>query len=74
MLLKFAIQQFKEDREFKQIAKATMTNYMGCLKEFHHYCVEREIVDVAEITTSTIKQYLPSAEDKARAVERLFVE
>ncbi len=54
MLLKFAIKDFKEDREFKQIAKATLTNYMGCLKEFHHYCIEKEIVNTAEITNSSV--------------------
>ena len=58
MLLKFAIQDFKEEREFKQISKATLTNYMNCLREFHNYCVEMEIVDIADVSSSTVKNYL----------------
>lgn len=59
MLLKFAIKEFQEDREFRQISKATLTNYMGCLKEFHTYCLEeKEIIEVMDITSGTIKSYL----------------
>lgn len=58
LLLKYAVKEFQEDREFKQIAKATMTNYMGCLKEFHQYCLDNEIVDLIEITPQVVKQYL----------------
>ena len=58
MLLKFAIKEFQEDREFRQIAKATLTNYMGCLKEFHAYCLEKEIIDIVDVTSHTIKSYL----------------
>lgn len=40
MLLKYAIKDFEEDREFKQISKATLTNYNNCLKEFRRFCVD----------------------------------
>jgi len=36
LLLKFEVQDFREYREFKQISKANMTHYLGCLREFHH--------------------------------------
>jgi integrase/recombinase XerD len=58
LLLKFAIKEFQEDREFRQISNATLTNYMGCLKEFHTYCLEKEIIEVTDITSNTIKSYL----------------
>ncbi len=44
MLFKFAIKDFQEDREFRQISKATMTKYMGCLKEFHAYCLGKTYI------------------------------
>ncbi|MEQ8175269.1 MAG: phage integrase N-terminal SAM-like domain-containing protein, partial [Syntrophomonadaceae bacterium] len=58
MLLKYAIKDFQEDREFNQVSKATMTNYMGTLKEFHQYCLYHEFIDLAEITPQVVKQYL----------------
>lgn len=58
LLIRYAIQDFKEDREFKQISKATLTNYMGCLQEFHKYCIEMEIVDITDVSSSTVKNYL----------------
>lgn len=58
LLLKFAIQDFLEDREFKNLAKSTIKGYELCFKKFEEYCSENEIVDVDDITTSTIKSYL----------------
>lgn len=58
MLLKFAIKDFKDDRVFRQISKSTLTNYMGCLHEFHDYCIAHEIVDTHDITRQTLKEYL----------------
>lgn len=58
LLLKYAIKDFQEDREFNQISKATMINYMGTLKEFHQYCLENEIIDLTDITQQVVKQYL----------------
>ncbi|MGN2271659.1 tyrosine-type recombinase/integrase [Priestia megaterium] len=58
MLLKFAVQDFKDDREFKNLSEHTIKNYMIQLSEFQNFCVEKEILNVEDITTNTIKMYL----------------
>ncbi|MDG4849578.1 tyrosine-type recombinase/integrase [Peribacillus frigoritolerans] len=57
MLLKFAIQDFKDDREFKNLSEQTIKNYMILLNEFQAFCVEKEILNVEEVTTNTVKSY-----------------
>jgi len=58
LLLKFAIKDFMDDREFKNLSKATLSQYDLTLKKFEEYCTRNEIVDVEDITTQTIKSYL----------------
>lgn len=58
MLLKFAIKDFIEDREFKNLSKVTIDGYHRTIQEFHDFCVQREVVDCSDITASTIKSYL----------------
>lgn len=58
MLLKFAIKDFIDEREFRQVSKKTLDNYTSLFKDFHEYCVENEIVDVSDITPTVIKSYL----------------
>jgi len=58
MLLKFAIKDFMQDREYKNLSKASITGYKFTLNEFHAYCVEQEILDTQEVTGNTIKGYI----------------
>lgn len=58
MLLKFAIKDFLDDREFKNLSKQTISGYRFTLEEFHDYCIQNEIVDVSDVTSSNIKSYL----------------
>ena len=58
MLLKFAIQDFKEDREFKNLSEQTLKTYMIQLNEFQAFCTEREIINVEDVTVNTMKSYL----------------
>lgn len=60
LLLKFAVKNFLDEREFRQVSKNTLTNYQVLLKDFHTYCVEHEIIDIMDITPTTIKSYLQS--------------
>ena len=57
MLLKFAIQDFKDDREFKNLSEQTIKNYMIQLNEFQGFCAEKEILNVEDITANTMKTY-----------------
>ncbi|WP_191565983.1 tyrosine-type recombinase/integrase [Metabacillus idriensis] len=58
MLLKFAIQDFKDDREFQNLSKQTIKTYQIILGEFQNYCAEKEVINVEDVTTNTVKSYL----------------
>jgi integrase/recombinase XerD len=58
LLLKFAIQDFKEDREYQNLSKQTIKTYQIMLGEFQQYCVEKEILNVEDVTNTTVKSYL----------------
>jgi integrase/recombinase XerD len=58
VLLKFAIKDFKEDREFKNLSPKTIETYMSSLNEFQEFCGKQEIVDVSDVTPNIIKNYL----------------
>jgi hypothetical protein len=44
LLLKFAIQEFKDDREYKNLSPKTIGSYLMTLREFQTYCTEHEMV------------------------------
>lgn len=58
MLLKFAIQDFLEDRRFKNLSPTTVKGYELFFKTFENYCSKKEIIDLDEITANTIKGFL----------------
>jgi integrase/recombinase XerD len=58
MLLKFAIQDFKEDREFQNLSNQTIKTYQIMLGEFQRYCAEKNVLNVEDITNNTVKSYL----------------
>lgn len=58
MLLKFAIQDFKEDREFKNLSEQTIKTYMFQLNEFQAFCSDKEILNVEDVTVNAMKAYL----------------
>jgi integrase/recombinase XerD len=64
MLLKFAIQEFHDDRQFKNVAKQTKETYNILLNQFLEYCNENEIVNVEDITPNIIKKYIITQQKK----------
>ncbi|MFD1357348.1 tyrosine-type recombinase/integrase [Fictibacillus halophilus] len=58
MLIKFAVQDFYEDREFKNLSPKTITAYKDILSQFFGFCLEQEVLNVQDITVNTVKQYL----------------
>ncbi len=58
MLLKFAIQDYIEDREFKNLSPATIKTYKTTLNEFQDYCSKNKIVNVEDVKLNHIKNYL----------------
>lgn len=58
MLVKFAIKDFLEDREYKNVSKATLEGYRNILYPFENWLTEEGITNVCDITKHTLKKYL----------------
>lgn len=64
MILKFAIKDFIEDRSYKNLSKNTIKGYELILGMFHDFCVSQEIVNVQDLTGSTVKSFLLHLQEK----------
>lgn len=64
MLLKFAYQDFLDDRKFKNTTKTNIKNYEMLLGKFVDYCIENQVVNVEEITFSHVRQHLLNCQEK----------
>lgn len=58
MLLKFAIKDFMDEREYRNLSKQSIDAYRRTLEQFQNWCTENKIFDTSEITSSAIKNYL----------------
>lgn len=64
MLIKFAIDDFLDDRKYNNVTENTLTTYHYYLKEFKEFCQENEIVNVEDITPNLVKNFLISCQKK----------
>jgi integrase/recombinase XerD len=64
VLLKFAYQDFLEDRKFKNTTKTNIKNYEMLLGKFVEYCIENQVVNAEGITYSHVRQYLLKCQEK----------
>jgi integrase/recombinase XerD len=58
LLFKFALQEFKSDREYRNISSRTLESYMEVLGKFHDFLVQKSIVNLEDCTQSIVKSYL----------------
>lgn len=58
MLLKFSLNEFQSDREYRNISARTITSYMAVLNEFFDYCIKNEIINLEDCSASLVKSYL----------------
>jgi integrase/recombinase XerD len=58
LLLKFAVQDFLEEKEYENLSGTTVQSYKDVFKQFEDYCASKEIVNVEDISTRTIKNYI----------------
>lgn len=58
VLLKFAIQDFLDEKELQNLSKHTLHSYKAFFREYKRWLYEKEIVDVDDITPKIIKSYL----------------
>ncbi|RFU69251.1 hypothetical protein D0469_10000 [Peribacillus saganii] len=71
MLLKFAYQDFLDDRRFKNNTERNIRNYKTLFGEFVSYCIENEVVSVEDLTYSlyvNISFRMPRAGNKAGTI------
>lgn len=64
MLLKFAYQDFLDDRRFNNTSKANIKNYEHLLGKFIDYCIENEVMNAEDITYSHVREYLLFCQEK----------
>lgn len=64
MLLKFAYQDFLDDRRFKNTTKINIKNYEMILGKFVGFCIENEVVNVEDIAYNHVRQYLLNGQEK----------
>jgi integrase/recombinase XerD len=64
LLLKFAVQDFLDDRVFKNLSSTTIGSYKDILGQFQKFCNEHEILNVEDVTTHNIKKYLLECQKK----------
>lgn len=60
MLLKFAIQDFIDERKFNNVSDYTINRYNQQFNQFYKFMVNEEVSNVEEITASHIKSFLLS--------------
>ncbi|MEQ6378236.1 tyrosine-type recombinase/integrase [Bacillaceae bacterium S4-13-58] len=64
MLIKFAYQDFIEDRKFKNTSEENIRNYQTMLREFVDYCPTQGVVNVEDITYNLVRQYLMDCQQR----------
>lgn len=71
MLLKFAFQDFLDDRLFKNTSKANIRNYKTLLGKFVDYCIKNRVVNVEDITYSHVRQYLLECQERGNLADTI---
>lgn len=64
MLIKFAIEDFFDDRKFNNVTENTLTTYRYYLRDFQEFCHEHEVVNVEDITPNLVKNFLVTCQKK----------
>lgn len=62
MLLKFVYQDFMDEQEFRNLSEANKKNHRQLLKPFIDDCIKQGIVNVEDISTTTVKRYLTESQ------------
>jgi len=57
LLLKFTVKDFLDDRKINNCSPKTITSYYNSLKQFQEFRMTRDIVNVENISSATVKTY-----------------
>lgn len=64
MLLKFALQDFLDDRQFKNVSTRTLKNNKEIIGKFIDFCVRAEITRVEDVEYQHIRQHLQECQQR----------
>ena len=64
MLLKFAYQDFLDDRKFKNTTKTNIKNHEMLLGKFIDFAIENQVVNVEDLNYSHVRQHLLNCQEK----------
>ncbi|WP_338779522.1 tyrosine-type recombinase/integrase [Metabacillus sp. FJAT-52054] len=67
MLLKFAFQDFLDDRKFKNTTEVNIQNYKVLLGGFINYCQDNDVINLEEVEVSHVKGYLKHCQSKGNS-------
>lgn len=71
MLLKFAIQEFLEDRKFKNLTEITVKGYERSLKAFHDYIIQQhQILNIEDVRPITSKPISPTGRKNGKTMPK----
>ncbi|PEK60768.1 tyrosine-type recombinase/integrase [Bacillus pseudomycoides] len=71
MLLKFAYQEFLEDRKFRNTTEVNIQNYKVLLGGFIDYCHENNVLNVEDVKSIHVKSYLRYCQDKGNSANTI---
>ncbi|WP_051143869.1 tyrosine-type recombinase/integrase [Marinococcus halotolerans] len=63
-MLKFAFQEFIEERKYRNTTDVNILNYKTLLGGFITHCLEHEVINVEEITSYHVKSFLVACQHK----------
>jgi integrase/recombinase XerD len=64
MIVKFAVKEFLEDREFANRSNYTLTTYRRVLKDFERHCTDQGVQHVDRINKRIVRGYLSYCRDE----------
>ncbi|PEC19889.1 site-specific integrase [Bacillus cereus] len=71
MLLKFAYQEFLEDRKFRNTTEVNIQNYKVLLGGSIDYCHDNDILNVEEVKSIHMKSYLRYSKGKGNSANTI---
>jgi integrase/recombinase XerD len=58
MIVKFAVNDFLEDRKLQNLSPYTLNTYKRILRDFEQYCGSRDVLKVEDISRQTVKGFM----------------
>ncbi|MFJ7859846.1 tyrosine-type recombinase/integrase [Peribacillus sp. NPDC097206] len=70
-MLKFAFQDFIEDRKFKNTTNVNIQNHKVLLGGFIDYCILNEVINVEDVNSGHVKSFLMACQEKGNGASTI---